>query len=144
MNDKKQLAYLCGFRALLTYTLVSFFWLAFISMTVNENQNLGISAFADRMLLSNAAIALFSVVYGFSLFIMRAKKMTNPAKYSLHILVNYVAAMVCTYALFSNVSDSYITSKTWIVMVLLATVVFFAVYGVVTLVMNIIKKKIAK
>ena len=142
MNNKKSLGFLCGFRALAAYSAISFFWLAFISMTVNSNENLGISSFADRLLFSNLAIALFSVVYGFSALIMRAQKLSNPAKYSLHILVNYITAMVSVYALFSNVSDSYVTPKTWIVMVLVATVIFFVIYGVVMLSINLIKKKL--
>ncbi len=138
-NTTKTPLLLCGFRALAAYAVISFFWSAFIAMGTNDNSNMGISLFADRLVLSNLAIAMFSAVYGFSLLIMRAKKLTGPAKYSLHILVNYIAAMICVYALFSNVSAG---AKTWIAVILLASVVFFAIYGVSALIISVVKKKL--
>ncbi len=107
-------------------------------MGTNDNSGTVISEFADRLVKSNLSIALYSLVYGFSLLIIQGTKMSTPAKYSLHILVNYVAAMVCVYALFANVSD--VGTKGWIAVILLATVVFFLVYGIASLVIRLVKK----
>ena len=141
-NNNKQLAFLCGFRALAAYAVLSFFWLAFISISIKEGSQTDVNFLAERLVISNGALAVFSVAYGFSLFILRNEKLSGTAKRSLHMLVNYLASMFCVYAMFSNVSgDPNVKPKTWIVAMLLATVVFLIIYGIITLVINILKKK---
>ncbi len=128
----------CWLRTFGMYSAFSFLWVAFIAMGTNDNSGTVISEFADRLVKSNLSIALYSLVYGFSLLIIQGTKMSAPAKYSLHILVNYVAAMVCVYALFFNVND--VGAKGWMVVILLATVAFFAIYGLATLAIRLVKK----
>lgn len=111
-------------------------------MGTNDNSGTTISAFADRLVLSNIAIGFYALIYGFSALIMRAKNLSTPAKYSIHILVNYIAAMVGVYALFSNLRDDpTITTTTWMAVILVATVAFFIIYGIASLVIYLVKKK---
>lgn len=142
MEDKKSLLSKCWLRVFVAYSAISFLWVAFIAMGANDNSGTAISVFADRLVLSNIAIAGFSLVYGFSALIMRAKNMSGPAKYSLHILVNYLASMVCVYALFANLKDNpSVTTTTWMAVILVATVVFFVIYGIASLIIYLVKKK---
>jgi len=136
--EKKQILAKCWLRALAMFSALSFLWVAFIAMGTNDNSGTVISEFADRLVKSDLCIAFYSLVYGFSLLIIQGTKMSTPAKYSLHILVNYVAAMVCVYALFANVSD--VGTKGWMAVILLATVVFFLIYGIASLVIRLVKK----
>ena len=127
-----------GLYAATAYSGISFLWVAFIATGIS-NSNTDISAFASRLVTSNLSIALFSVVFGASFLVFGAKKMSAPAKRTVHILVNYVAAMVCVYALHSNVSDVKIS--TWVVLIFFASIVFFAVYGVAMFISFLVKRK---
>lgn len=143
MEEKKAVLLKSWLRVFIAYTALSFLWVAFIAMGTNDNSGNTISAFADRLVLSNIAIAFYSLVYGFSALIMRAKNMSSPAKYSLHILVNYVASMICVYALFNNLKDDpSITTTTWMAVILIATFAFFAIYGIASLVIYLVKRKL--
>lgn len=137
MEEKKLSLLKCGLHAFGAYSIISFLWVAFIATGIS-NGNTDISAFAIRLMESNLAIALFSAVYGFSFLIMRAKNLSDAAKRSIHILLNYVAAMVCVYALHANVSDA--KASTWIVLIFFASVVFFLIYGAAVLVSFLIKR----
>lgn len=144
MEDKKTVILKCWLRVFASYALISFFWIAFVSMGTNDNQSSTISVFADRLVYSNIAIMFYSLVYGFSLLIMRAKRLSSPAKYSLHILVNYIASMVCVYALFANLKDDpSVTTTTWMAVILVATVVFMVIYGIASLVIHLVRKKLS-
>lgn len=137
--EEKNIALLkCWVRVFGAFSAISFLWVAFIATGIN-NGSTDISAFASRLVLSNLAIAAFSLVYGFSSLIFRAKNLSSPAKRSIHILLNYVAAMICVYSLHANVSDA--KTSTWIVLILFATVAFAAVYGIGALIGHLIKRK---
>ncbi len=138
MNDKKLSLLKCGLRAACAFSLLSFLWVAFIASGIS-NSNTGIDVFATRLVVSDLFLALFAVVYGFSFGILESKKLSGPAKRSIHILVNYVAAMACVYALFSNVQEA--KASTWIILIFFATIVFFVIYGVASLASFLIKRK---
>ncbi len=144
MEDKKTVFLKCWLRTFAAYALISFLWVAFVAMGTNDNSNATISVFADRLVYSNIAIMVYSLVYGFSLWIMQLKNFSVPAKYFLHMLVNYIASMVCVYALFANLKDDpTVTTTTWMAVILVATVVFLVIYGIVSLVIHLVKKKLA-
>ena len=144
MEDKKNIFLKCWLRTFAAYSLISFLWVAFVATGTNDNTNSTISVFADKLVCSNISIMVYSVVYGFSLWIMRLKNLSTPAKYSLHILVNYVASMICVYALFANLKDDpAVTTTTWIAVILVATVVFLVIYGIASLIIHLLKKKLA-
>lgn len=125
--------------ALSAFSAISFLWVCFIATGLRDNNSTTISAFAERLVISDLAIALFSVVFGASFMLLRAKKLSPQVKRFLHIIVNYVASMVCVYALFSNVNDVKI--NTWLVFFVFATAIYFAVYGIVALVVFLINRK---
>lgn len=137
MEEKKISLLKCGFHAFCAYSVISFLWVAFIATGIS-NGNTDISAFAMRLMQSNLSIALFSAVYGFSFLVFRAKKLSDAAKRSIHILLNYVASMVCVYALHANVSD--VKTSTWIVLIFFASVAYFLIYGAAALVSFLIKR----
>ncbi len=149
--DEKKFKYLkCGLRAFGAYTVINFLWTAILSIGTsaamqNANSDVksvsieGISAFADRMVMANFAILLFSVVFGFSFLVFEAKNMSNPAKRSLHIVINYVVAMICVYLLHSTAPEA--GASIWVVLVFFATLVFFIIYGVAALVAFLIKRR---
>ncbi len=131
----------CWLRTFGMYAAISFLWVAFIASGTNDNGGTAISEFADRLVKSNVCIAIYSLVYGFSLLLLEATKLSAAAKYSLHILLNYAASMVCVYALFSNVKD--VEAKAWIAVILLASVVFFLIYGLMSAVIRFVKKRLS-
>ena len=142
MTDKKTVLLKCWLRSFVAYSAISFLWVAFIANGMS-NSNKAISEFANQMVTSNLMIMLYSLAYGFSVLLLKNKKMSGPAKYSLHILVNYVSAMVAVYALFSNTATKAEGANTWMAVILLATVVFFVIYGLVAAVTHFVKKKFA-
>lgn len=149
--DEKRVALLkCGLRVFGAYAVINFLWTAILSIGItaaSENAGTeatnvsinGISAFADRMVMSNAVIALFSVVFGFSFLVFRAKSMSSHAKRALHIIINYAVSMVCIYLLHSTAPEA--SASAWIVLLFFATFAFFAVYGIATLVAFLIRRK---
>ena len=143
MEDKKNIFLKCWLRTFAAYALISFLWIAFIAMGTNDNSNATISVFADKLVYSNIAIMVYSFVYGFSLLLMKLN-VSSPAKYTLHMLVNYIASMICVYALFANLKDDpAVTTTTWMAVILVATVVFLVIYGIACLIINWVKKKFA-
>lgn len=150
MEEKKIALLKCGLRAFGAYTVLSFLWTAILSLgtaaasegtasSVNLN---GISEFAERLLMANAAIALFSVVYGFSFLFFRIKSISNAAKRALHIMANYIVAMICVYVIHSTAPTANAT--TWVVLIFFASFVFFVIYGIASLVAFLIRRKRAK
>ena len=150
MNENKQKYLKCTLRSFGAYTVINFLWTAILSIgttAASQNANTdiksvsieGISAFADRMVMANFAILLFSVVFGFSFLVFEAKNMSNPAKRSLHIVINYVVAMICVYLLHSTSPES--NASIWVVLVFFATLVFFAIYGVAMLISFFIRRR---
>lgn len=138
--DKQTYRLKCCIYALGAYSLVSFLWVAFIATGIS-NGNTDIGDFASRLVVSNIAIAFFSAVFGFS-FLLFKTKMSQPAKRTLHVLLNYVAAMVCFYALHSNLKgNADVTASMWIIVIFFASLVFFVIYGVVSLVSFLVKRK---
>lgn len=150
MEEKKIALLKCGLRTFGAYTVISFLWTAILSLgtaaasegnATSVSMN-GISEFAERLLMAHAVIALFSVVYGFSFLIFRIKSMSNAAKRALHIIANYIAAMICVYVIHSTAPTANAT--TWVVLIFFATFVFFAIYGIASLVSFLIRRKKAK
>ncbi len=101
----------------------------------------GVGQVLDRLLSSQIYIALFSAVFGFSFLIFGLKNMSNPAKYSLHIIINYVGALLCSYMLFSSGAQDGAV-KGFIAVLFLVSMVFFAIYGIVALVAFLVRKKL--
>ena len=148
MNDKKVIILKCWLRTFIAYAVLSLGWLTFlwIGMSVDSastsSQATTVvssnSAFAERLVVSDLYIALFSVVYGFSSLFFQIKGMSSSAKRTLHIFVNYLAAMLCFYGLHSGANE--VAPKMWITLLFLATFGYFIVYGIGALVVYFIKK----
>lgn len=150
MEEKKLALLKCGLRTFGAYTVINFLWTAILSIgTTAASENAGtesvnvsiegISAFAERLVMANAVIALFSVVFGFSFLVFRAKSMSQPAKRSLHIAINYIVSMVCVFVLHSTAPEA--SAGTWVVLIFFATFLFFAIYGVAALVAFLFRRK---
>lgn len=144
MNEKPSVRpYLknCVFYALIAYSALSFAWVGIVASGINNNST-SISVFAERLVLSDIAIALFSAVFGTSFLLFRAKKLSSQAKRLIHIVVNYVAAMLAVFALFSNVrSSENVKLNTWIVFFVAASAVYFIIYGAAVLTAYIVRRK---
>lgn len=152
MEEKKVTLLKCWVRAFCTYAVLSFGWTAILSFgtalaastakAVSDTSvdSSGISEFAKRLVYANGAFAVFAVVFGFSFLLFKAKNMSSPAKRSLHIIVNYVAAVVCAYIIHSTSSAST-TATGWVSMVVIWTFVFFIIYGISMLVSFAVRRK---
>lgn len=138
-ETKKAALRRCAFYALIAFAAISFIWVCFIALGTNDNNNVTISLFAQRLVLADLAIAAFSAVFGFSFMLFGSKKLSPQAQRGLHVVINYVAAMLCVFALFSNVRD--VKLNAWVVFLVLASAAFFAVYGIAALVSHLINKK---
>lgn len=150
MNDKKGIILKCWLKTFIAYAVLSLGWLTFLwigmtagSAITSANQATTVvssnSAFAERLVVSDLYIALFSAVYGFSSLFFEIKNMSSSAKRSLHVFVNYIAAMVCFYGLHSGAKD--VAPKMWITLLFLATIGYFIVYGIGALIMYFVKKR---
>ncbi|MBR4798743.1 MAG: hypothetical protein IK047_00625 [Clostridia bacterium] len=137
-EPKKAALRRCAFYALIAFAAISFLWVCFIALGI-DNNNVIISAFARRLVLADLAIAAFSAVFGFSFMLFGSKKLSPQAQRGLHILVNYLAAMLCVFALVSNVKNVKLSG--WAVFFVLASAVFFAVYGIAVLIVKLVNKK---
>lgn len=150
MNDKKITILKCWLRSFVAYTVLSISWLAFLwigmsadSAVTSAGQASSVvsnnSAFAERLIISDLYIALFSAVYGFSSLFFQIKNMSASAKRTLHIFVNYLAAMFCFYGLHSGAKE--VAPKMWITLLFLATIGYFIVYGIGALIMYFVNKR---
>ena len=150
MDAKKITLLKCGLRVFGAYTVINFLWTAILSIGItaaSENAGTeatnvsinGISAFADRMVMSNAVIALFSVIFGFSFLVFEWKNISQPAKRALHVIVNYITAMICVFLLHSTAPEA--KASVWVVLIFFATLVYFAIYGVASLVSFLVKRR---
>ncbi|MBE6682552.1 MAG: DUF3021 family protein [Ruminococcaceae bacterium] len=150
MEAKKQALLKCWVRALGAYTVINFLWTAILSIGTSaaseggaESISMsGISAFAERLVMANAVIALFSVVFGFSFLVFEVKNMSQPAKRSLHVIINYIVSMICVYLLHSTAPEA--NAGTWIILIFFASIVYFAIYGIASLVAFLIKRNKTK
>lgn len=138
-NEKKPAIKDVALIALSAFAALSFIWVCILALGVGDNGSTTISAFADRLVVSELAIAVFSAALGFSSLVFRAKKLSPQAKRVVHVTVNYVAAMLCVLALFRNVNDAKLSG--WIIFMVAATAVYFIVYGVCALAAFLIKRK---
>ena len=138
-ETKKAALRRCAFYALIAFAAISFVWVCFVALGTNDNNNVTISLFAQRLVLADLAIAAFSALFGLSFLLFGSKKLSPQAQRGLHVVINYVAAMFCVFALFSNVRDVKLSG--WAVFFVLASAVYFAVYGVAVLVVTLVKKK---
>ena len=147
MEEKRIALLKCGMRAFGAYTVISFLWNAILSLgtaaasegnATSVTMN-GISEFAERLLMANAAIALFAAVYGFSFLLFRIKSISSAAKRALHIIVNYISAMVAVLVIHSTAPNA--NASTWVVLLFFATFMFFVIYGIASLVAFLIRRK---
>ncbi len=139
MEEKKTSVLKCLARCFGMYAFLSFAWTAILSLGTkmaaqsanaivdNTIDASGISEFATRLVKADAAFAVFALVFGFSYLIFNTK-MSDTAKRSIHIIVNYVAAMVCTYIVHTTAS-AQANATAWVSMLVIWTFVFFIVYG---------------
>lgn len=147
MEEKKISLLKCGLRAFGAYTVISFLWTAILSLgtaaasegTASSVSMNGISEFAERLIMANAAIALFSAVYGFSFLFFRIKSISSTAKRALHIIVNYIFAMIAVFVIHSTAPNA--NASTWVVLLFFATFLFFAIYGIASLVAFLVRRK---
>ncbi len=150
MEDKKISILKCGLRAFGAYAVISFLWTAILSLgtaaasegTASSVSMNGISEFAERLLMANAAIALFSAVYGFSFLFFRIKSISSTAKRALHIIVNYIFAMIAVFVIHSTAPNA--NASTWVVLLFFATFMFFIIYGIASLVVFLTRRSKAK
>ena len=124
------------FRSLLFYTPVSFLYLVFIALSV-ENSNKAISAFAGLLLRNLALLLLFSLVFGFSLQIFNLKRIPNAAKWTLHIVVLYAAMLGC-FLLIANPNAS---PSGKVLFIFISTLLFAVIYSISALIVYIRKRK---
>ena len=150
MEEKKVALLKCGLRTFGAYTVISFLWLAILSLgtaaategnATSVSMN-GISAFAERLLMANAAIALFAVVYGFSFLFFRIKSISSAAKRALHVISNYIVAMIAVLIIHSTAPNA--NASTWVILLFVATFFFFVIYGAAALVAFLIRRSRAK
>jgi len=143
MEERKTALLKCLARAFGAYTVINFLWTAILSIIASagpSGSTRGGDAFLlDYLVSANAFIALFSVVFGFSFLIFRAKNMSQAAKRTLHVLINYVVSMVCYYGLNTLASKS--SATVWVVLLVFATFVYFAIYGIAALIAYLIRRK---
>lgn len=152
MEEKKIALLKCWVRAFCTYAVLSFGWTAILSFGTSlaaasanavsdaSVDSSGISEFAKRLVYANGAFALFAAVFGFSFLVFRVKGMSQPAKRSIHIILNYVVALVCAYIVHST-SSAQASATGWISMAVIWTMVFFIIYGISMLVMFFVRRK---
>jgi len=150
MEEKKIAIWKCWVRAFGMYALLSFGWTAILSfgmklteesaraasqaVITNSGVNSeGIIEFSSRLVKANGAFALFAAVFGFSFLIFRVKTMSQTAKRSIHIIANYLAAMVCTYIVHTT-SSAETNAAGWVSMAVIWTFIFFIIYGIAAVV----------
>ncbi len=150
MQEKKVSVLNCLTLALGMYALLSFSWTAVLSFGTKlaaESANAiadnaidasGISEFATRLVKADAAFALFALVFGFSYLIFNTK-MSGAAKRSIHVIANYVVAMLSTYIVHTT-ANAQANATAWISMLVIWTFVFFTIYGVGALVSFFVKR----
>ena len=150
MEEKKVALLKCGLRTFGAYTVISFLWLAILSLgtaaategnATSVSMN-GISEFAERLLMANAIIALFAVVYGFSFLFFRIKSISSAAKRALHVISNYIAAMITVLVIHSTAPNA--NASTWVILLFVATSFFFVIYGIASFVAFLIRRSRAK
>lgn len=137
MSPKKQKLLVCCLRSLGAFAVLSVAFLCFVALGIKNSSN-DIAAFAARLVVSDAAIFGFSAVYGFSFLITEAKKIPSAAKRFLHVMVNYIACVLCFAALFANVKDADVGG--WTVFVFFVSFVYFVIYGIATLVTFLVRR----
>ncbi len=150
MENKKLPVLKCFTRFFGMYAFLSFAWTAILSLGTklaaesanaiadNTIDTSGINEFATRLVKADGAFAVFALVFGFSYLIFNTK-MSDTAKRSIHIIVNYVAAMACTYIVHTTAS-AQANATAWVSMLVIWTFVFFIVYGIGMLVSFIAKR----
>ena len=154
--DKKSSVLKCALYALGLHAVLNFLWTAFLTagtkMVAESANNAGkvvedilsadeIAQLLDRIMSSQLYIAIFSAVFGFSFLVFGAKNLSSPAKYSIHVIVNYVMLMLCSFLLFKTGSAN--GSATGFVGVLfLVSMAFFAIYGIGALIAYFVSKKL--
>jgi hypothetical protein len=124
------------FRSLLFYTPVSFGYLGFIALTIN-NSNKTIAAFAGLLLKNLALLLVFSLVFGFSMQIFNLKRMSNAAKWTLHIVVLYATTLGC----FLSITDASSTPSGTVLFIFISTLLFALIYSISALIVYIRKRK---
>ena len=148
MDEKKLSLLKCGFRIFGAYAVINFLWTAVLSIGLDVASQgtesvtpdiSGMSQFADRLVMVNAAIALFSVIFGFSFLIFEVKNMSSHAKRALHIVINYIASVACVCIIFSTTPDA--TASGWVVLIFFVSLIFFIVYGVAAFTAFLIRRK---
>lgn len=138
MSTRKQELLKCCLRALGAFAVVSVGFLCFVALGIS-NSSREIGEFATRLIVSDLAIFGFSAVYGFSFLILGGEKLSGSAKRFLHILVNYIAFLLCSTALFANVGEAGIGQ--WTIFLFFMSVMYFAVYGIASLIFFLIRRK---
>lgn len=145
MDGKKTALLKSWARAFASYTVINFLWTAIWSIGISAGKDKtaegnvvgNLNEFADYLVLANFAIILFSIVFGFSFLIFGVKNMSNPAKRSAHIFINYAAAMVCAYILHSQAEAK---PSMWIVLLFMYTCIYFIIYGIAMLVSSLVRR----
>lgn len=143
MEERKNALLKCLARAFGAYTVINFLWTAIWSIGASAGSNGSsegdVAGLLDYLVSANAFIALFSAVFGFSFLVFRAKNMSQAAKRTLHILINYAVSMVCYYGLHSQAPEA--SATVWIVLLIFATFAYFAIYGIAAFIAFIIRRK---
>ncbi len=154
--EKKFRIYKSALYALGLHAVLNFLWTAFLTTgtkmaaeaSAKAGQTVesvlsasGVGEVLDRLLSSQLYIALFSAVFGFSFLLFGLKNMSAPAKYSLHIIINYAALLVCSFMLFKAGSDSG-SATGYVGVLFLVSMAFFAIYGIAALIAFLVRKKL--
>ena len=135
-KDKPNKYKQCISRGLVLYTVVSLGYLSVIALTV-DNPSTAINEFAAKLLADFGIMLGFSLVFGFSLLVFDAKRMSGAAKWTINILIMY-AAMISTFFLMASVSDD---PRSRVLFILISTILFTIVYGIAALLIYFYKRK---
>lgn len=138
MSDRRKEIFKSVIRTLGAFAVMSIGFHIFVAAGIN-NGSREIGEFARRLVGSDFALLGFAAVYGFSFLILKSKKLPSAAARFLHVLVNGAAFLLCLSALFSNIRKA--EAAQWIIFLSSSLLIYFAVYGVASLVSFFIKRK---
>lgn len=124
------------FKSLLFFIPVSFAYIAAVALNTNSDATANAS-FATLLLKNLAFLFAFSLIFGFSFLIFKAKKLQNAAKWSLHIFLLY-AALTATAILMTGNSDD---PSAMVLLVFIVAMLFAVIYSLSALFVYLIRRR---
>lgn len=138
MTEEKLKTYKrCIFSSLLFYAAASFVYIGATALAVADNTSTVISDFALLLLKNLIVLFIFSLIFGFSKLIFKAKIIPNAVKWSLHFTI-LLTSTIIAYLLTAGAGNN---PKDKIIFIIIIILLFSVVYSIWTLVKYLIKKK---